>query len=653
MVWVTVWGAVAGSLSSAAADWEFDAGPQGLSPSWTAACLVAAESPQWFCLPEQGAPALERYSTFAMKVLEPAAEDLRVQLISDTEKTGSLIFAASPREEVCMTRAKAEGYQPIGCGHLLPRDPTPSCGSQALETGRVLAKTCRLRPVPYDNSDFPRFPTLDDASYLMPWSVYATDGGDVPGDLDRWFFENVAPQRLGLSGVLTLPQRRALDILAWQEFLAIHWPVDPGEASTRQPFQSSAPSTDRLCPAWSDWRRPQEVISADPRTPLAWEANPIDGAHGDTCKAFDTSKLPQLSSSGVSPEVTHRQADQCILWDADGLPVFYDVRINRPIFQKILEGGYYRGAGPADSFFFPTGTFYVRGSDTQAGIAKAPPEEQGPVAIKTAWKLLTDAHDLRRFVLARHTFSSPPNLGAMMHETVPEHCTAKADPDVTSFPSPDSPASCREALGCKLEDDGNCACLFGLVAMHVAHKTSNNPKWNWATFMHRDALAGEDPEKQPAKPLFANDRCEDGQYKSVSWLERTGKIRTQICAPLDRAVDEDAEAPAAPSKLASSTEALNSQMEAMLASSKIEMWQRLSHYRLLGNQWTVGADLGYTNPQSLLNPLMETFDLHKTGESCLGCHQDAGWEGQKKVPSDFMFFLPLLQEEAQKPSGQQ
>lgn len=238
--------------------------------------------------------------------------------------------------------------------------------------------------------------------------------------------------------------QRAGDLFSWQEFIALNWPAsatERGVPDTRQPLSAQGPRV------WETWKETYEVYLPDGGRPPAWN---------------DTLELPSGCDAGMTKLLTRDEkiddVTDSVLQAAasDGrLPatltdqrrhlVRYEIRMNRPMFDYIVDNGLYDGRKQvaATSVSFPN----------------------GGILVKAAWRPV-DESEAPRFYTAQACVCDAVDAGQ------PEHCRPER---------------------------------MGLVGFHITQKTPSSPQWVWSTFEQRGnvrAYAG-----QPAS--FFNPECRD------------------------------------------------------------------------------------------------------------------------------------------------
>ena len=236
--------------------------------------------------------------------------------------------------------------------------------------------------------------------------------------------------------------QKQYDCLSWLTFIALNWPAEKG---CRGVPDRDAPFTKSGGPrVWETYKAIFEIFqSQDP----FWD--PSDQKWNDSPQAIECSGMAN------GKKITHRTTKAPIgqnveneflealstgfgtLTDQAGNLLRYEVRLNRDIYEFIIDNGYaitgnysYNGPITSEGLFLPDNTTGFTG--------------QGTMEIKAAWKVLTEQDDPKRYYTSEAVIFDP-----------------------------ESSTPCSEAT-------------LGLVGLHITHKNFNAPQWVWATFEHVD-----------------------------------------------------------------------------------------------------------------------------------------------------------------------
>lgn len=384
-------------------------------------------------------------------------------------------------------------------------------------------------------------------------------GPVIPPDVDT-------AEQARLTAAGAFPQvQRLFDELSWQTFVALNWPRDPAG----QPMPNL---TDPGTLYWETYSESYEVFKPDgsppdpygqPRTslpPIGSGDLPIVGAdvlqHPNHRLLFNLSAVDGLN---VLDEVN--QAFSSPLWDRYGNLVHYEVLLNEPEYQYIVDNTLYNLQGQVafsathGGAVFPSGQF---GTD-----------RVGAIELKLAWRILTPADVASRYLTS------------------------------DAFIVVDDPPRWEPVV-------------VGLVGMHISHKTVSSPQWIWSTFEHVDNLQiddfaafGPDGAQHPKIPSFNDPNCEYCPVNVVPEPDASGVRRTQVqrVIPIPKA-----------------TQAYNAAVQAQLAA----LGSPLQYYELINTQWPTDPQAppapitsfpdnitnksgGRPTPTFLISSVMETY----------------------------------------------
>ncbi len=326
-----------------------------------------------------------------------------------------------------------------------------------------------------------------------------------------------------------LPEaQRIFDILSWQLFISLNWPVDDkGHA-----MPDISDKGDR---AWESWKESFEIFKDDGSAPLPWGSKTQvpdefrgkikERGHEDIL--FRTSKFSIFKNArwkrNGKGRIPRDQADEinqaftAPIWDQNGNMVRYEIRMNKIDVTYIEKNELYNLDGQIafsdpkkhNKVFFPVGDR----------------ERAGTIELKFAWKVIVPGKDFPERYFTKTAYVYEKN-GTFKKETV------------------------------------------GLVGMHIGIKTKSSPQWIWATFEQVDNLETNELDfihGRRLTPSFYNPDC---STCPVNLLPDTTKPfkRNQIqrVLPIPVAVQE-----------------LNRSVQGLLKEKK-SFWQ---YYELIGTQW--------------------------------------------------------------------
>lgn len=390
------------------------------------------------------------------------------------------------------------------------------------------------------------------------------------------------------------------DVLSWNSFIAANWPPGPDGQGDPKRQPGAAPSGDNAT-VWETWISTANVFLPGGKTP-AWNAPPEIPA---VCKGIYKPGMRVVRQVGKTPGVlsdTTQPFKTGPLIDQNGNYARFDIVINRPMFDYILQNQLYSRQGQA-AF---TGTVKFPCGSSGSAV--------GAVMIKAAWKILADpAKERPRFHSADVLIYTPASASPKIAET----CHAGT---------------------------------VGLVGLHVAHKTNDAAQWVWSTFEHVDnaprsaevstakgpynffdaSCGATCPEQNTAAP-----RPWDPNHKNP---HHTQVVRIDTLLPSEGFVPQSAHA-------------RNEDAGKLLRSvSTNSIWQ---YYRLISTQWPTDTQFGKCEakaanpngtpaPTFLANVTLETFIQGTTpgvSSSCIGCHGNAAMTNG--AASDFTYVLQV------------
>jgi len=246
------------------------------------------------------------------------------------------------------------------------------------------------------------------------------------------------------------------DRFAWNEFIAINWPLD----SEGNPLPNL---NDQGTPRWLTWHESLQVFRPDGSDPKDDTPRLCPKNSGQRELYLTSSVFANTVDSDISDEVN--QAFTTPLYDQNGKEVRYEIFLNDEEYDYIVENKLYNLNGQIEysqthhqPVNFPSGDYST--------------EEVGVIELKLAWKELSDRDIDSRFYTEKVLL---PEL------------------DTNGEPITDSNGNFQ-----------NCTeKTMGLVGMHISQKTKSSPQWIWATFEHIDNLNVDDTQFQDGKRLYA------------------------------------------------------------------------------------------------------------------------------------------------------
>ena len=305
-----------------------------------------------------------------------------------------------------------------------------------------------------------------------------------------------------------------LAIFAWQEFIALNWVAqDPGTSGKRGlPAPSTDPNTGFLGIApdasgsfpllvWQTYRHKNELFPADGTTDMQFDSSAPTYSYGTNPKmgtgvngqipSFSLfNNLDETSEIGLASMYAHSTAVPPESDPASGIRVAYEAKVNRALFQYLVDNGLANetklGNAQANTGFVygPQNIPNVGICTPPAGVTGPGPNqiillpcggvsyprdtsEEGAIEIKAAWRALTtDEATSGRFYMRNVIYYTG-----------------------TPIPPPLQP-------GQKPQLYNNA--VWGLVALHIIHKTKSFPAFVFASWEQVDNY--DDAASPPANP---------------------------------------------------------------------------------------------------------------------------------------------------------
>jgi hypothetical protein len=394
-------------------------------------------------------------------------------------------------------------------------------------------------------------------------------------------------------------QHRGFDFYSWLTFIALNSPAD-GKIIGQGPRPGGDAPT-----KWEDLRnyRPLADVMLSNGDKPVWGTRVVPEA----CKGLDG---PGKVIFRMGEDAFDQPFRTGPLIDQDGNFALFDILMNQPMFDYIVDKGLYSKQGQenyGDTITFPIGN----NPGKKDGVDV--PGRMGAVMLKAAYRILdqeTDKDLLRRF----HTsdaliyFPGPP--------------ATKAGP------------ACVEKT-------------LALVGFHVGHKTELAPQWVWSTFEHignapdaTDVAAGDLlPRYNFYKAGCKKDCPAVNDTPPQPWdpditLKFHGDYRSQVIRT-----------PVVPPAMLKEVADLNKAFRGIL---KGTVWE---NYRLVSTQWPADPanktdPLGAPVPTYLANTTLETYNqgtIPLASSSCMACHGNATTHHVPATASDFTFILEKAQ----------
>ena len=387
------------------------------------------------------------------------------------------------------------------------------------------------------------------------------------------------------------------DIYSWNTFIALNWP--PGPDGNADPNKTIGQNGDNDT-VWEHYRDVADIFLPGGKKPAYKGSATVP----TQCRASYKPGMRILSQVGKTPTVLtdfSQPFNTGPLIDQNGNYTRYEILVNKPMFDYILQNTLYSKAGQkvfSGAVKFP------------CGVLNGP---EGAIMVKSSWKVISAA-DKNRF----HT------------DTVLVYSPASKNPKY--------PASCSTKL-------------MGLVGLHVGHKTNSGAQWLWSTFEHVDNAPTEaDVASGKLKatynyynPKCSAANCPPNQVPPRPWNPtKVSSFHSQVVRMNMFKGNEFAFTSAA----ARNADAL----QLLLGVSKSSVWQ---NYELISTMWPTntgkceanpGDPLGTPAPNFLANTTLETYIqgmVPNVSSNCIECHNNATMT--TPVPSDFTYILQRAQ----------
>jgi hypothetical protein len=371
-----------------------------------------------------------------------------------------------------------------------------------------------------------------------------------------------------------------VDILAWDTFIALNWPVP------EQIVQRGVPDRQNIIGGFVTSGGEGGKPKVSPTGPTVWET------YKDTADIFlnpPVKPAPFNAGESIPPSckplaIASPQAARRTLWqnakvsdvlrdfeqaftmapliDQNGEKVWYEIKVNQAYYDYVVNNGFYDSRKQKGKVI----SFPASSNDT---------DTEGAVKVKAAWKIIGVAG-------------------------------SKQPDDTKKFYTTDALIFDPQTKQCSKQ-------TVGLVGLHVTMKTKQLPQWMWATFEHVDNAP--DVQDGKAAPVagkqynFYNPSC-------TACPLNTPPSKTQPNTPtqVGRLIP-----------VASTSVAPNASYQAALKSLRADnVWQ---NYMLVDAQWGASpSPIGEPNqPKFLANTVMETYLQgavvdQQAPHGCINCH---------------------------------
>lgn len=385
--------------------------------------------------------------------------------------------------------------------------------------------------------------------------------------------------------------QQAFDYYSWLSFLALNAPTN-GKPIGGGPLPGGDGPTQ-----WEQWKEISDLILPGGAQPGPWESKrsipqacrSIGGSDGMKVVRM-VGKTPNVVSDIVQPFDTGPLIDQ------KGRYVRYEILVNKPMFEYILQNNLYSKRGQeafTNTVVFPSGA-----------VIKATTGTMGALMAKAAWKVMDlSTDDLTRYHTTDALVYQPP------------------------LDNPKVAESCHKAK-------------LGLVGLHVGHKTNSSPQWIWSTFEHADNMPTQDDvtkQKLQAhynfyRPGCSPSACPVNTPPPRPWNPNIEPFPNSFTSQIVRVTS-----------LTRDALDLNKSFQAILTKT---VWE---NYMQISTQWPTDPTSktdpnGVPAPVYLANATLETYiqgKVPQSSSSCMACHGNAAATSGRT--SDFTFILERAQ----------
>lgn len=447
------------------------------------------------------------------------------------------------------------------------------------------------------------------------------------------------------SDLVGIKTQETQNCYAWQTFIALNWPVDPGwpaipanaglpdrnatVANWGVPVSPDEPLSTTA--VWTTYKAANDIFLADASVPTAWGVVPpypsqcSNGASNSTSQMLLTRQaksnnpaIHNFAATGVPEDFSDEimEASGGWLTDQNQNLVYFNRRVGKAEFEYILENKLYiaseqlRVASNADNnhpsgLSLPTGSFLRRAPDSPQAQ-----EDLGAIEIKAAWKILgQDSQSYARY-LTTTAWLQDPDSG---------DCTEEA---------------------------------VGLVGLHIIHKTASAPDFIWATFEHIDNVPIPNADNQNGPYSFFNPECTEDCTPNVARID-CDETPCKNLYPKNQPVQVTRDN-AIPAALVNVNNAAQQQIASNTGGKSV-----FQYYQLVNVLWDqsptpptnepgAGAtvplhygDFTSEGPVPVANTTMETY---VQTSSCIVCHESATIAGSDTLASDFSFLFETASE---------
>ena len=259
---------------------------------------------------------------------------------------------------------------------------------------------------------------------------------------------------------------------AWETFLAIN-KDDPNNIGTE----------------WENYKEAYDIFLPNAVAPTAW-GKPTNSV-APPCDVIKKGGKILRTTSKIHPIISEtNQAVGGVLIDRNSNIVHYEVYMNKPMFEYVVENQFYNALTQAGSKIdFPTGS----------------------MELKASWRILDETvDDISRYHTSKAIIYIPDSALIRTKGCLP-------------------PAVLNKMKVCSEE-------LVGLVGLHMVYKTPSNPNFTWMTFEQIDNVDSHEEGGKLIPATFRNEKkaiakCPDNSRQCDCPQQETSQISRQIPIP--------------------------------------------------------------------------------------------------------------------------
>ncbi|ASY66265.1 Cytochrome c family protein (plasmid) [Sinorhizobium sojae CCBAU 05684] len=470
------------------------------------------------------------------------------------------------------------------------------------------------------------------------------------------------------SDILFLPTQEGANCYAWQMFVAMNWPVNPGWPATPAlagepdrtasvaewgvPSSPTSPITS--VPVWGSFKAAEDIFLPNAAQPTGWgvqEPPPSECRSDKMIFGYPQESVRVLSaisknavnsahrfnlSSGTRDTVSQEIMEATGGWltDQDGKLVFFQRAVGKAEFDYIVENNLFDAADQLRVATNQDGQHPKGLSLPRGGMLRAPPsdpqpqEELGAFEIKAAWRILTGEPEMFSRYMTTVAWLKRPDTGQCTQEVV------------------------------------------GLVGLHIIHKTDTFPDFIWATFEQVDNVPGGSGSPPVNGYSFNNPDCTGPDCTpNQPRIECDGNT-CQDLYPRDQPVQVD-RSQKTPNDLVELNSSVQQKIASLTGGKSV-----FQYYELVNVLWdqspsseptlepgagaTVPLRYGTFQSEGNLPVANTTLETYIQSRSCDACHASATIAGSETLASDFSFLFedadsskaPHLVEQVKRFAGQ-